>query len=60
MALSEEERTQLSELEEELATDGLALMFTAALPTGLPASTRPGPARRMLCSRPEPRRPGLA
>jgi hypothetical protein len=50
MALSEEERTQLSELEQELATDRLASLFTAALPASRPAGSRRGPAHRMPCT----------
>jgi hypothetical protein len=49
MALSEEERTQLSELERELAADRLASLFTDAWLASRPPGSRRGPAHRMLC-----------
>jgi hypothetical protein len=60
MALSNEDQLRLTEFEHELADDRLALLFAAALPAAKPASSRPGPARRMLCSHPQRRRPPLA
>ncbi|HEV2886404.1 MAG TPA: hypothetical protein VGX49_05800 [Jatrophihabitans sp.] len=51
MALSEEERSKLTEVERELSADRvLTWLFTAALPAVRPAGSRPGPAHRMLCS----------
>jgi hypothetical protein len=50
MALSEEEHSKLTEVEQELAADGLLasfFAFAAAHPTG----PRPSPSRRMRCSR---------
>jgi hypothetical protein len=55
MALSEEEHSKLTEVEQELAADQLLASFFAfaAAETEGP---RPGPARRMRCSRARPRR----
>jgi hypothetical protein len=52
MALSEEENSKLLKAEQELAADQLLTwMFTAAFPLVRPGKPRPGPARRMQCSR---------
>ncbi|HEY0168167.1 MAG TPA: hypothetical protein VGB75_14080 [Jatrophihabitans sp.] len=57
MALSEEENSQLAETEQELAADRmLSWLFTAAFTPLTPDQPAPGPARRMLCSRPPRRR----
>ncbi|MEO6502600.1 MAG: hypothetical protein ABIQ09_11885 [Jatrophihabitantaceae bacterium] len=57
MALFEDENSQLLGVERELAADRmLNWLFSAAFPLVRPDLPRPGPARRMMCSRPQ-RRP---
>jgi hypothetical protein len=57
MALSEDENSKLLEVEQELAADRLLnWLFTAAFPLVRPHRPQPGPARRMVCVRPQRRR----
>ena len=55
MALSEEEHSKLTEVEQELAADRLLASFFA-FAAAEPDRPRPGPDRRMRCSRARRRR----
>jgi hypothetical protein len=54
MALSEEEHSKLTELEQELAAEP-SLTSLSGVPAAEPNGARPGPGRRMGCSRARPR-----